>query len=63
MRGFKSFTLCQINNYNDQGKDDEISRACSTHGIEEECINNFGGNARRKDHWEDLDIGGRILDK
>jgi hypothetical protein len=25
-------------NYNDQVKEDEMSRACSTKGVEEECI-------------------------
>jgi hypothetical protein len=42
-------------------KEDEIGRACSTHGEEEACIKGFGGKARRKEttrirprrRWED----------
>jgi hypothetical protein len=26
-----------------------MGRACSRHGIKEECIENFGGNARKKE--------------
>jgi hypothetical protein len=30
-------------------KEDEIGSACSTNGVEEECMWNFGGTARRKE--------------
>jgi hypothetical protein len=30
-------------------KDDEMGRACSTHGGKEECIQDFGGKARMKE--------------
>jgi hypothetical protein len=43
-----------------QVKEDEMDRACSLHGGEEECIQGFGGNARREEtsrktrhRWED----------
>jgi hypothetical protein len=35
-------------NWNYQVKEDEMSRACSTNGGEEECIQEFGGKAGRK---------------
>jgi hypothetical protein len=35
-------------NQNDKIKDYEMSMACSMHGGEEECIQDFGGKARRK---------------
>jgi hypothetical protein len=44
-------------NYNDQVKEDEMGRACSMNGGQEECIQDFGGKARRKD----LDASGRII--
>jgi hypothetical protein len=36
-------------NSNDQVKEDEMGRACSANGEEEECIEDFGGKARRKE--------------
>jgi hypothetical protein len=30
------------------GKEGDIGKACSTHGGEEECTENFGGKARNK---------------
>jgi hypothetical protein len=30
-------------------KEDEIGRACSTNGGDEECISDIGGKARRKE--------------
>jgi hypothetical protein len=36
-------------NKNDQVKEDEISRACSMYGGEEECIQGFGRKVRRKE--------------
>jgi hypothetical protein len=30
-------------------KEDEMDRACNTNGGEEDCIENFGGKARRKE--------------
>jgi hypothetical protein len=35
-------------NYNDGVKENEMGRAFSTHGREEECIQDFGGKARRE---------------
>jgi hypothetical protein len=33
--------------------------ACSTNGGEEECLYDIVGKSRRKrDHWEDQDVGG-----
>jgi hypothetical protein len=47
-------------NWNDQIKEDEMDRVCSTHGGGEECIQGFDGKARRKvtrgrsrSRWED----------
>jgi hypothetical protein len=34
---------------NDQLKEDEMGRACSTHGGEEECIQDSSGKARKKE--------------
>jgi hypothetical protein len=36
-------------NYNEQVNEDEIDRAFSKQSGEEECIQNFGGEARRKE--------------
>jgi hypothetical protein len=41
------FTRDEHKNY--QGKDDEIGIECSIYGGEQECIENFGGKARRKE--------------
>jgi hypothetical protein len=30
-------------------KEDKMDKACSTHGGKEECIQDFGGKARRKE--------------
>jgi hypothetical protein len=35
--------------WNDRVKYDEMGRACSTNGGEEECIWDIGGNTRRKE--------------
>jgi hypothetical protein len=35
-------------NYNYQVKEDEMDRACSTHGGDEECLEDFGGKAGKK---------------
>jgi hypothetical protein len=32
-----------------QIKEDEVSRACSIHGWEKECIQDFGGKAKRRE--------------
>jgi hypothetical protein len=35
---------------------------CSTHGGDEECIQGLGGKSQEeRDHYEDLDLGGRII--
>jgi hypothetical protein len=36
-------------NQNDQVKEDEMGRACSTNGGEEECMSDIGGKARRNE--------------
>jgi hypothetical protein len=33
----------------DQVKEDEMGKACSTNGGDEECIQDVGGKARRKE--------------
>jgi hypothetical protein len=35
-------------------KEDEMGRACGTNGGEEECMQDFGGKARRKE----IHVGG-----
>jgi hypothetical protein len=47
----RSFMTCILRkyNYNDQIKEDEMGRACTTHGGEQECIQGFGEKARRKE--------------
>jgi hypothetical protein len=34
---------------NDEVKEDEMGMACSTHGGEEECTEDFGGESGRKE--------------
>jgi hypothetical protein len=46
---------------NDQFKDDELGRACRTHGDVEEFVWNFGGKARRKTPLGSRDVGWRII--
>jgi hypothetical protein len=41
--------LFAVYNYNDQVKENETDRACSTNGGEEERIEDIGGKARRKE--------------
>jgi hypothetical protein len=36
-------------NENDEIREDEMGRACSMHGREEECIKSFGGKSKRKE--------------
>jgi hypothetical protein len=43
-----SLVLFVKHNYNYQVMEDEIDRACNTHGEKEERIYGFGGKARRK---------------
>jgi hypothetical protein len=38
-------------NYKDQAKEDEMGRACSTNGGEEECIWDFAGKAGREKEY------------
>jgi hypothetical protein len=43
-------------------KEDEMARACTTHGREEKCIYDLGGGSlKQRGHWEDLDVGVRII--
>jgi hypothetical protein len=44
-------------------KEEDIDKACSTHGKYEKCITNFGRKPEGKNHLEDLDIEGRIKSK
>jgi hypothetical protein len=41
-------------------KEDEIGEACSTHGIDEKCIQYFVQDIPEDKRPEDLDIDGRI---
>jgi hypothetical protein len=44
-------------------KKDEMGGVCNTNG-EEECILDNGGKVRKeRDHWEDQDLGGWILER
>jgi hypothetical protein len=38
----------------DQVKEDEMGRACSTHGRDEKCIQNYNGKLKGRDHSEDI---------
>jgi hypothetical protein len=48
MSSFITCTLRHIVN-NDQVKEDEMGRACSTNGCSGECVEDFGGKAIRKE--------------
>jgi hypothetical protein len=48
MRNFITFTLFPVY-LNDKIKANEMGKACSTSGGEEECIEDIGGKARRKE--------------
>jgi hypothetical protein len=37
-----------------------MGRACSTHGIDEKCIQYFGWNMKGRGHAEGLSIDGKI---
>jgi hypothetical protein len=47
-------------NWNDEVKEDGMGGACSNHMGEKELIQGFGRKVR-KDHYEDLDVGGKII--
>jgi len=39
-----------------------MDRACSMYGVEERCMQDFGGgNLRERDHLEDQGIDGRLI--
>jgi len=38
-----------------------MGRACSTYGVEERCIQGFGGNLRERGHLGDLGVHGRVI--
>jgi hypothetical protein len=39
-----------------------MGRTCGTKEGEEECIQNFGWESQKeRDHYEDLNVGGRII--
>jgi hypothetical protein len=45
-------------------KENEVGRACGTHGRGEKRVQGFGGKARRKkDHLKDQSVDGRIVSK
>jgi hypothetical protein len=35
--------------------------ACSTHGIDEKCIQDFGRKKKGRDHVDDLGVDGKIV--
>jgi hypothetical protein len=39
-------------------KEDDISRACSTHGREDECTHNFH---TKREHKDNLDLDGKKI--
>jgi hypothetical protein len=41
-------------------KENEVSRACGTHGRGEKRVQGFSGKARRKKHLEDQGVDGRM---
>jgi hypothetical protein len=42
--------------------EDEMGRACSTNGAKSNaCVGFWLESQKERDHWEDIDIGGRIL--
>jgi len=46
----------------DQIKKNEMSRACSTYGVEERCILGFWwGNLRERGHLADPGVDGQII--
>lgn len=38
-----------------------MSGACGTRGVEERCIQSYGGESEGKVPLEDLDVGGAII--
>jgi hypothetical protein len=48
MRSFTTCSLGQVYNWNEQVKEYEMGRASSMYGREAQCIQEFGGKARRK---------------
>jgi hypothetical protein len=38
-----------------------MGRECSTHGEKRKAYRILVESQKQKDHWEDLDIGGRII--
>jgi hypothetical protein len=53
--------LRNLYSYIDQVKKDEMGRACSTNGEEEECLSDIEGKARRKESTTDQEVGGWII--
>jgi hypothetical protein len=43
-----------------QVKANEVSGACGMYGRGEKSVQGFGGKARKKDHWEDQGVGGKM---
>jgi hypothetical protein len=57
-----SFITCTLPQAYDQVKDDEIGRACSTYeGRRGIHIGFWWESQKKRDHSEDLDVGGRII--
>jgi hypothetical protein len=47
---FTTFTAHQMyDNLNDQVKEDELGRACTMHGREDECLQGFGCKTRMEE--------------
>jgi hypothetical protein len=44
-----------------QAKEDEMDRVCSTHGMKRNAYRILVGSQKERDHWEDLDAGGRTI--
>jgi hypothetical protein len=38
-----------------------MGRTCSTYGVEERCIQGFGGNLKERVHLGDIGLQGRII--
>jgi hypothetical protein len=36
----------------------EVDRTRNSHEMQQECIQNCGGESRKKDSYEDVDVGG-----
>jgi hypothetical protein len=60
MRNFITYTLTKCN-YNDQIKEDEMGRTCSTHERREMHRRFRWKSQEKRDHEEDIHVGGSIM--